>query len=471
MIRKQRGCWLAALFFGGVLACLRPPAWVALAGLCVIGIVLWWSADRVWHRSSRLVTIALGAIAILRPHQNDEGYGRLFVDQTYHHQALRALNQAAAQGADINEVLEATSHIKAGDAQGWYQTWTALGDRNLARANATHDTRSKGEALLRAHTYYLRSEFFLSPNDPKRIDSFGRNRKAFYDGLDTLGVAHEKIPVPFEGHQLNAVFYPAAAPAHAQLIVFCGGSDTTLEELYFFLVAAAHARGYSVLTFEGPGQGSVAREQHVPMTPDWEKPTSAILDAWLASHAPPSKIVLVGLSLGGYLAARAAAFDERIDGVVSYDVFYDGAAITKRIVPSIAYGLRSFGLESLVNVGAPIKARFDPSAASSAIVGQLMFGKTEPLQIADELSKFTLADVAGRIKQDVLLLAGVDDQFVPSDQIEQFRKALVNARSVTAKIYDRPSGGSAHSQLGATTLWQADFFDWLGSKFPDYGPR
>jgi hypothetical protein len=41
----------------------------------------------------------------------------------------------------------------------------------------------------------------------------------------------------------------------------------------------------------------------------------------------------------------------------------------------------------------------------------------------------------------------------------------VHTRSVTAKIYDRASGGQEHSQLGATTLWQADFFDWMGEKF------
>jgi alpha-beta hydrolase superfamily lysophospholipase len=41
-------------------------------------------------------------------------------------------------------------------------------------------------------------------------------------------------------------------------------------------------------------------------TPEWEKPTSAVLDAFLATHAQPEKIVLIGLSMGGYLAPRAA---------------------------------------------------------------------------------------------------------------------------------------------------------------------
>jgi pimeloyl-ACP methyl ester carboxylesterase len=48
-----------------------------------------------------------------------------------------------------------------------------------------------------------------------------------------------------------------------------------------------------------------------------------VLDAFIATHSPPNKIVLVGLSMGGYLAPRAAAFEPRVDGVVSYDILFD----------------------------------------------------------------------------------------------------------------------------------------------------
>jgi pimeloyl-ACP methyl ester carboxylesterase len=395
----------------------------------------------------------------------DVGTGRLFRDQTYHHQALRALNHAAAGGADISEVLETTTRVRAGDAQGWYRAWTALGDRNLARAKATGDSRSRGQALLRAHTYYLRAEFFLPPEDPKRPDSFARNTAAFYDGLDTLGIAHERIAIPYGENHLNAVFYPASAPARGPLIVFCGGYDSTLEELYFFLVAAARARNYSVLAYEGPGQGAVLREQGLLFTHEWERPTRAVLDRYLASHPRPSKIVLVGLSMGGYLAARAAAFDVRIDGVVSYDVLFDMGAIVAGRMPRIAYSLRRVGLGRLVGPAAALRARLDPSLAWGLANARWTLGRSEPLAVVKAFAPFTLAAVAERIGQDVLIFAGEEDQFVPLEQVERYRNSLVNARSVTAKIYDRASGGSEHSQLGASTLWQADLFDWLEEKF------
>ena len=104
---------------------------------------------------------------------------------------------------------------------------------------------------------------------------------------------------------MKVVYYPAPRPVAGPLIVFRGGYDTIVEELYFFLAAAATSRGYSVLTFDGPGQGAPLREQGLQFTPEWEKPTSAVLDAFLATHARPEKIVLIGLSMGGYLAPRA----------------------------------------------------------------------------------------------------------------------------------------------------------------------
>lgn len=382
------------------------------------------------------------------------GTKRFFRDQTYHHQVLRAMHH----GAGISEVLAAMAAVRAGDADGWFNAWMALGDRNRARAQQFRDRTSRGEALLRAHIAYLRAEFFLRSDDPRRSDAYAKNRSAFYEGLETLEIEHQRTSLP----EANLLYFPGARDT---LIVFCGGSDSTLEELYFFLVPAARARGYPVLCFEGPGQGALLREGGITMTHEWERPTSEVLDSFLAGHERPRKIVLVGLSLGGYLAARAAAYEPRIDGVVCYDVFFDGAAIAREIVPGVARLLRKLGLEPLVDVLAPIRARFDPSAAFGLRIGGWIFGCTRPFEIAAALSRYTLAPVAHLIQQDVLAFAGEHDQFVPVGQIDQLRAALVSARSVTTHVYDRTSGGSEHSQLGAAALWQADLFDWLEARF------
>jgi len=394
----------------------------------------------------------------------DVGRGRFFRNQTYHHAVLRVLNAVVTKGADISEVLQATTHMRAGDRQGWYDQWSALAERNIVRANAARTRKSRGEGLLRAHTYYARAQFFLSPRDPKRAPAYKLCRRLFYEGLDTLGVGYERFDVPYGEHRLKAVYYPTS-DAGRPLIVFHGGYDTIVEELYFFLAAEANSRGYGVLTFDGPGQGEPLREQGLHFTHEWEKPVSAVLDEFAARHNAPTSTVLVGLSMGGYLAPRAAAFEPRIDGVVSYGVMFDLQDALLRSAPPIIAALRQRGLHTMVDRLAYGAARVDPGVRWGLANAAWSFGSVGLTGLLRAAAPYTLAGVAEHIQQDVLILAGTDDQFIPFDQIGRYELALVNARSVTTRVYDRASGGHEHSQLGATSLWQSDFFDWMDEKF------
>ena len=391
---------------------------------------------------------------------------RFFGDQTYHFQTLRALSYIPYGGADTSEVLETIRHIKAGDADSWYGAWVRTADRVSELACRTKDPISRGRALLRAHNYYRTAEFLLEPHDPRRFVSWKKNIGTFYKGLDTLSVSHERISAPYGSHHLNALYFPGPQGSEKQpLILICGGFDSTLEELYFVLVAAGLERGYSVLAYEGPGQGSIIREQGVPFTHEWEKPTAVILDEYLRTHPLPAKIVLVGMSMGGFLAPRAAAFDERIEGVVAFDVFFDFGAIFSRSVPPIAFWFDRHGLGFLLNAIVRIKAAFSPGLRWALQHSMWVLGTRGLIETAEALRAYTLQHVAQRIKGDVLILAGEDDHFVPIEQLKQFETSLTQARSVTSVIYNRESGGAEHCQLGAVTLWHAAFFDWLGEKF------
>ena len=176
-------------------------------------------------------------------------------------------------------------------------------------------------------------------------------------------------------------------------------------------------------------------------------------------------MVLVGMSMGGYLAPRAAAFDERFDGIVAYDVLFDMGATARRYVPPAAFWLHDHGFTALLDAIVHAKAALSPGFAWAISNGEWTLGTKDPLETAAVLQKYTLAGVAQQIKGDVLILAGAEDHFVPLEQVAQFEKALTSARSVTTKIYDRASGGAEHCQLGAQTLWHADLFDWLAEKF------
>jgi len=365
----------------------------------------------------------------------------------------------------FTEIAQAINGVRAGDAQAWLAGWQEAGDRAVAQATKFNDPISKGNFLLRAHSYYRAAEFFLPPNDPRRPALWSSNVSAFYAGLDALGVAHQRLTIPYGQHHLNAIYYPGSPQAQSRpLLVVVGGYDSTMEELYFSIAAAAIVHGYSVLTYEGPGQGSVLREQSLVMQSDWEKPNGAVLDTFLSTHPAPHGIILFGESLGGYLAPRAAAFDSRIDAVVAYDVFFDGYAIASRNVPPIAFWLRDHGYNKTLRFLSGLNT--NPGANWAVQNGEWVLGVTDPFAVLDAFKAYRLAPVASRIKADLLILAGADDHFVPANQSEEFRKSLTSARSITSLTFSHESGGGEHCQLGASSLWQAALFDWLAQKFP-----
>jgi alpha-beta hydrolase superfamily lysophospholipase len=409
--------------------------------------------------------VALGLAALLLwPTSPDRGHGAFFKDPSYNFEAIRVLNDVAPAGGDSGEALQAIGAIKAGDADSWYAAWLAAGDRTLERSQHINDAQSRGNALLRAHTYYRSAEFFLSPQDARRADLYRKNVRAFFEGLDAQGVLYERSAIAYGAHHLNAVYYPGPAGAETRpLLVVVGGYDSTLEELYLSIAAAAHQHGYSVLTYEGPGQGAVLREQGMSMQADWEKPNAAVLDAFLLHHPKPRKIVLLGESLGGYLAPRAAAFDPRIDGVVAFDIWFDGYAIATRHVPSFVFWLHAHGQDRVLE---SLARRSPDSGARWAVAnGQWVFGVHGMFDVLDAFKAYRLAPVAAQIKQDVLLLAGTEDHFVPIEQLAMTQKALTGARSVTAVSFDAASGGALHCQIGAPSLWQGVLFDWMSAKF------
>jgi len=387
---------------------------------------------------------ARGALQAVSPR------GRFFANPTFHFETLRNAGYILSNCADLGEILETVKVISEGDAQSWYAAWEATADRVFALAQRTRDSLSKGGAYMRATTYQRMAEFLLPPDDSRRLESFEKIGSHFFTGLDTLGVRYERITIPYGAGKLRAVYFPGPQGAEAKpLLMYGGGFDSILEEYYPNFAEAALKRGYSVLTYEGPGQGEALRKYGLTYTPEWEKPVRAVLDEFLRTHAKPWKIALIGMSLGGYFAPRAAAFDERIDGVVAYDTMYDFGAVLTPV----------------------LSAAKNPLAANNISVSWACrnalwtMGTKDIDETITVCAAYTLAAVAHRIRQDVLILAGTEDHFVPIHQTADFEKALVHARSVTTRIFDGPSGGAGHCQPGDLTGYHAAVFDWLLDKF------
>ena len=398
-------------------------------------------------------TKPVGGIPIATPSPREmpaaRGNGRFFGSENFHFQTLRALMETPSGSADINEVLEAIKTITDGDFESWFIGWEALADRVFGLAEGTKDPISKSNAYMRAYNYQRVAEFMLPPNDPKRVRSWQKSLALFDKGIDASGVRREVLRVPYQGADLRAHYFPGAATAEDKpLVMLVGGYDSVLEELYPLLGKPALMRGYSVLAYEGPGQGQPLRDG-LTFTAEWEKPNAAVLDAFLATHAKPKQIVLIGMSMGGYFAPRAAAFDKRIDGVVAWDTCYDFGECARWLAGKV----HDFGNSKSTDL-----TWFWNNACWTLGTGTID-------ESATKFAAYTLAPVASKITQSVLIMAGELDYGIPLHQTVEFEKSLVNARSVTIKVFDRMSGGGEHCQSGNLTLVHATLFDWLLEKF------
>jgi alpha-beta hydrolase superfamily lysophospholipase len=242
-------------------------------------------------------------------------------------------------------------------------------------------------------------------------------------------------------------------------LILSTGLDGGQEELYFLGVAAALERGYNCLTFEGPGQGTVVRKQELYFRHDWEKVVSSVTDFALSERreVDPQRIALVGYSMGGYLAPRAAAFEDRIaacvadDGVISiYDAWID-------LLQAIHEDIEN-GNGTVVNDVVNTIMNFDIGAKWKIIHSMSVFGANSPLDLIQKLKEYSMHDIAHKIKCPTLLLTGEKDRSF-AGQAEKLYNLLKCSKKYI--LFTTEEGAEDHCHVAALSLANQRIFDWL----------
>jgi pimeloyl-ACP methyl ester carboxylesterase len=314
-----------------------------------------------------------------------------------------------------------------------YPEWI---DGFLGLADAARDA----DRHLAAAYYDRAAEFFMRADDPRRKgvrDRFVHTMRELYD------VAPEHVP--YETGSLPA--YDLHPPqATGSTIVIFGGFDSYVEEFLPMLAAMVDA-GHRVVAFDGPGQGGALEDHGLAMNAEWERPTSAVLD-----HFDLSDVTAVGISLGGGLVIRAAAFEPRISRAVSMDILDDEFEATARqIGPGATVAVRvllAVRARGIVNALARRAAVRKPIAEWGLQEGMHVTGTATPYDFLLSTTQFDTRRASRRVTADVLLLAGVDDHYVPIKQLQRQATNLVRARSITTRTFTAVEQASNHVQVG-----------------------
>ncbi|WP_435154850.1 alpha/beta hydrolase family protein [Haladaptatus sp. DFWS20] len=387
-----------------------------------------------------------------------------FEDETFDYQTLRAMSYTTYGGAEPGECLATVENIGEGDFEAWFTEWRRTADRVAETArdalDGGHRETARG-AFFRAHNYYRTAEFFLDADDPRRLPTYERSMETFRNALELLDFSVQQVEIPYENTTLPGYrFVPESSDENPVPTVVClGGFDSIAEELYFLCgVPAALERGYSCLIFDGPGQGAPLRIDRLRARPDWEAVVGPVLDYLEGEdEVDENRIALLGASMGGYYAPRAAAFDDRVAACISFDHCFDlwsaSAHGQERVAELIEYAP---GV--LVNALASLGARFDTGAHWQLENSSWVFG-TDAAILRRTLRDYSLRDVADRITCPTLALAGEDDHLIPLPLVYEFVDAV--SGPTTLRVFDAEEGAGEHCQLGNLSLAHGEIYDWL----------
>ncbi|WP_410567867.1 alpha/beta hydrolase family protein [Amycolatopsis sp. cmx-4-61] len=384
-------------------------------------------------------------------------------DPQFWFETLRLFGHAAYGGADFGEVLAAASTVTPGDYDSWHDAYRALADRLYAEAADAGPVTAR-DLLLRASTYYFSSEFFLhgDPADPRIAAAYDRSVECFR----RAGVA-ESVEIPYEGTVLHGYFYRAPGDGPKPLLIMHNGFDGSAEELHHLGAAAGADHGYHVLTFDGPGQPSAIRRNKLVFRPDWEHVVTPVVDFALGiDGVDPARIALLGVSLGGELAPRAAAFEPRLAAVIAVDGVYDAGAAVTSMLPwpreEIVRRARSTADEEF---DALLAAGREKSSTLrwACDHGRYVLGAASDREFIAKYLEYTLeGGVAEKIACPVLVCEAADDLFFGGAQETEPRRLYAHLTAPkTLLTFTAEEGADAHCHVGAQRLATGRIYDWL----------
>src|SRR5687767_6959402 len=199
----------------------------------------------------------------------------------------------------------------------WCAAWSARArvHEELGRENLSQKfLLTASEHLIRAAIYYHFAKFVFV-QDPKQMRAAHMKAVECYrDGIAHARPPGERIELKYENRLVYGVLRKPANP-NPPVLIMAPGLDSTKEEIHAYEEPFL-ARGIAVLAFDGPGQGEA--EYEIPICGDYERAAKAVVD-WIEQRddLDKARIAIWGVSLGGYYAPRAAAYEKRIKACIA----------------------------------------------------------------------------------------------------------------------------------------------------------
>jgi dipeptidyl aminopeptidase/acylaminoacyl peptidase len=285
------------------------------------------------------------------------------------------------------------------------------------------------------------AERMMTNHSPRKARSYEAARRCFAVGVAGRGDGLETVAIPFEdGTVLPSLFLPPASEGRrgpAPCLVMFNGFDVTKEIVYLLGLDEVARHGIAVLFCDQPGSGGALRNYGLPTRPDMEVAAAACIDH-LAGRADvdPARIAVAGISMGGYFAPRAAAFDDRVAACVAWGAFHDLIGVATNLATTGAHSAPAFQIP-------------------------WVFGVEDQSALARYAEQFTLDGVAEKITCPLLVVHGAEDRQVPVAQAHRTVEQAEHAARRDLVVFPSGEWGDQHCQVDDPSLAVDLIADWL----------
>jgi len=329
-----------------------------------------------------------------------------------------------SNGVPLTDFEEVTSGVERWED--WCRAWSARAavHEELGRKSLADGYRlSAGEHLTRAAVCYHFSKFVFVVDYEQMKAAHRKAVECRNLALPLIDPPGERVQIPYEGRHLAGILRKPAGVARSPVVVMCMGLDSTKEEMDTNETGFL-ARGMATLTFDGPGQGE--GEYDFAIRGDYEVPVKAVLDfIGTRGDLDAARVGLWGVSLGGYYAPRAAAFEKRIKACIALSGPFEW----------VEY--------------------FDQLPELTRHTFQVRSRSRTMAEARDRAATLTLKNVAKKITCPLFVVAGKQDSIVPWQEGERLA-AAASGPVVRCFIDD-----GNHVANNRVYRWRAQSADWM----------
>ena len=329
-----------------------------------------------------------------------------------------------ANGVVLTDFEEVTGSVA--DWNGWCRAWSdraAVHERLGREALERKKLLTAGEHLQRASVYYHFGKFLFVHDIPQMKAAHMKAVACRTAALPHLRPAGERVEMPYQGKRLAGILRKPAGVARPPVVVMAMGLDSAKEECDAYEQPYL-ARGIATLAFDGPGQGEA--EYDFAIRGDYEVPVKAVID-FIATRGDldAARIGMWGVSLGGYYAPRAAAFDKRIKACIALGGPFDFLAAWD-------------GLPALTREAFRVRSHCASEAEAKRNAATL-----------------TLSGIAKDITCPIYIVNGRQDRIVPCADAERLAREVSGA--ATLNIVEDGN----HIANNRAYRWRSQSADWL----------